>query len=185
MKRDGSAAEAVKPRDAECVVNHSNQALGAWLMKALSYEAERLDAFATAVFIVNRLPTKTLHLQSPWEVLLGTEPDYAAFKTFGCSCYALLTPYNKHKLDFRSKECFLLGYGTHSKCYLCLEPSTNKLLVTRDAVFNEDSFPFHTISIAQQFSEQSQPKNTWLSSLLYFTTCCQPSIIAPAPIPTI
>jgi transposase InsO family protein len=59
-------------------------------------------AFATSVFLINRLPTPKLQLKSPWEVLFHSPPDYSSFKTFGCSCFPLLTPYNKHKLEFES-----------------------------------------------------------------------------------
>jgi hypothetical protein len=76
-------------------------------------------AFASSIFLINRLPTVNLHLKSLWEVLFHTPPDYSFFNVFGCSCYPLLTPYNKHKLQFKSQECIFLGYATHSKGYMC------------------------------------------------------------------
>ena len=137
-------------------------------------------SFATSVFLINRLPTETLHLQSPWEILFGTTPTYASFKTFGCSFYPLLRLYNKHKLDLRSKECVFLSYASHSKGYLCLDTSNSKLIVSRHVIFNESTFPFLTSSPTTTLDIYS-PTNSWLSSLLYFTTCCQPSILGPGP----
>jgi hypothetical protein len=138
-------------------------------------------SFATSVFLINKLPTETLNLKSPWEVLFGTTPTYTSFKTFGCSCYPLLRPYNKHKLDFRSKECAFLGYASHLKGYLCLDTSNNKLLISRNVVFDENTFPFLTSSPTTPTLDIASPTNSWLSSLLYFTTCCQPSVLGPGP----
>lgn len=98
---------------------------------------------STAVFLINRLPTPSLHFSSPWEILFGQKPDYSQFKTFGCSCFPLLRPYNQHKLQFRSAECVFLGYTTHSKGHLCLDLSSNKLDTSRH-VFYESYFPYHT-----------------------------------------
>ena len=128
--------------------------------------------FVTLVFLINRLPIETLHLQSPWEILFGTTPTYDSFKTFGCSCYPLLRPYNKHKFDIRSKKCVFLGYASHSKGYICLDTSNNKLIVSRNVIFDESTFPFLTSSPTTPTLDISSPINSWLSSLLYFTTCC-------------
>jgi hypothetical protein len=139
-------------------------------------------AFASSIFLINRLPTVSLHLKSPWEVLFHTPPDYSFFKVFGCSCYPLLTPYNKHKLQFKSQECIFLGYATHSKGYMCLDPTNNKLIVSRNVTFDETSFPFsNTTSSTFTNDTTPSPTNIWLSSLLYFTTCTHPSLLGPIP----
>ena len=43
------------------------------------------DAFATACFLINRLPTRVLNMKTPIELLLGETPDYTFFKVFGCA----------------------------------------------------------------------------------------------------
>lgn len=43
-----------------------------------------VEAFNTAVFLINRLPTKILHYKSPWECLLNRAPNYHFLRTFGC-----------------------------------------------------------------------------------------------------
>lgn len=138
-------------------------------------------SFATSIVLINRLPIETLNLKSPWEVLFDTTPTYTSFKIFGCSCYPLLRPYNKHKLDLRSKECVFLGYASHSKGYFCLDTSNNKLLISRNVVFDENTFPFLTSSLTTPTLNTTSPTNSWLSSLIYFTTCCQPSMLGPGP----
>uniref|UniRef100_A0A2N9E2R4 Integrase catalytic domain-containing protein n=1 Tax=Fagus sylvatica TaxID=28930 RepID=A0A2N9E2R4_FAGSY len=42
-----------------------------------------LYAFSTAVFLINRLPSVSRQLMSPWECLFGSTPDYKSFRVFG------------------------------------------------------------------------------------------------------
>lgn len=58
------------------------------------------DAFSTACFLINRLPSRVIRMQTPLERLLGEVPDYTFFKVFGCACWPHLRPYNKRKLEF-------------------------------------------------------------------------------------
>lgn len=43
-----------------------------------------VDAFATAIYLINRLPTAQ-HC-SPWESLFHKPPEYTSLKIFGCQC---------------------------------------------------------------------------------------------------
>jgi histone deacetylase 1/2 len=58
------------------------------------------DAFSTACFLINRLPSRVIDMQTPIERLLGETPDYTFFRVFGCACWPHLRPYNNHKLQF-------------------------------------------------------------------------------------
>jgi histone deacetylase 1/2 len=77
------------------------------------------EAFLTAVFLINRLPTKVLQNKAPIFRLLGEEPDYTFLRTFGCACWPHLRPYNTRKLQFRSKQCVFLGYSNMHKGFKC------------------------------------------------------------------
>jgi hypothetical protein len=44
-------------------------------------------------------------------------------------------------LSPRSTRCVFLGYSANHKGYRCLNLSTNRLIVSRHVVFDEDSFP--------------------------------------------
>lgn len=44
------------------------------------------EAFLTAVYLINRLPTKTIDYLTPIERLLHEKPDYNSLRTFGCAC---------------------------------------------------------------------------------------------------
>jgi len=88
------------------------------------------DAFLTAVYIINRLPTKILNHYSPFEKAYHQKPNYNFIRVFGCACWPNLRPYNKHKFDYRSKTCIFIGYSLSHQGYKCLDLSTGKIFVS-------------------------------------------------------
>lgn len=68
-------------------------------------------AFSTATYLINRLPTPTLHMSSPYHKLFDSLPNYSKLRDFGCLCYPWLRPYSPHKLAYRSTPCVFLGYS--------------------------------------------------------------------------
>jgi histone deacetylase 1/2 len=79
------------------------------------------------------------------ERLFGKSGDYSLLRIFGCACWPNLRPYNKHKLEFRSKQCVFLGYSDLHKGYKCLDISTGRLYISRDIVFDETVFLFASL----------------------------------------
>jgi hypothetical protein len=100
-----------------------------------------VDAFTTAVYLINRLPTSVLQHQSPYVKLLHKNPDYTFLKVFGCACFPLLRPYNSHKMMYRSKKCIFLGYCSNYKGYRCYDPTSKRTIISRHVVFDENTFP--------------------------------------------
>ncbi|GJV88661.1 retrovirus-related pol polyprotein from transposon TNT 1-94 [Tanacetum coccineum] len=64
-----------------------------------------VDAFTTATFIINRLPTPLLKNKSPFELLFNQHPQYDNFRTYGCQVFPYLRDYSQHKLEPRSIPC--------------------------------------------------------------------------------
>lgn len=64
---------------------------------------------------------------------------------FGCACWPNLHPYNSRKLVFRSKEFTFIGYSALYKGFKCLEPTTGRVYISRDVVFDEALFPFEIL----------------------------------------
>ena len=110
------------------------------------------EAFLTASYLINRLPSPVTKNKSPLELLYNRTPDYNFLKTFGCACWPHLRPFNRHKLDFRSKQSVFLGYSLHHKGYKCLHPQTGRIYISHNVVFDENVFPFTKFS-----SSSSQP----------------------------
>lgn len=99
-------------------------------------------AMATAVYLINRQPTPTLANTSAYAKLFGFKPNYLKLRSFGCLCYPWIKPYNRHKLEPKSKPCIFLGYSLHQSAFLCLEPSSSRIFVSRHVHFVETEFPF-------------------------------------------
>jgi hypothetical protein len=102
------------------------------------YWAEGLH---TAVYLLNRLPTKTISAACPHVTLFSSAPSYEHIRVFGCACYPNIAATAPHKLASWSNRCVFLGYFAAHKGYRCLDLSTNRLIVSRHVVFDEDNFP--------------------------------------------
>jgi len=100
------------------------------------------EAFLTATYLINRLPSAVINFSTPLERLFGQKPDYSSLRTFGCACWPNLRPYNAHKLQFRSKRCVFLGYSNLHKGYKCLDVASGRVYISRDVTFDETVFPF-------------------------------------------
>lgn len=139
------------------------------------------DAFSTAVYIINRLPTPILQSKSPFEILFHKSPDYQSLKVFGCSCFPNLRPYNTNKMQFRSVKCTFLGYSPKHKGFKCLGPQ-NRVFISRDVLFDESSFPFSSspsVSSFPSLPSSSSSSTGFLSSLPSIPLV--PSIMTSAP----
>ena len=102
------------------------------------------EAFLSAAYLLNRLPTPVLKDLSPFGCLFGYKPDYHFLTVFGCSCFPYLRPYNKHKLAFKTSKCVFLGYSPFHKGYKCLHPS-GRMYIARTVTFDELSFPYQQL----------------------------------------
>lgn len=106
--------------------------------------------FATATHLINRMPTPVLDMDTPFHKLFGTQPNYTKLRVFGCLCFPRLRPYTKHKLEDRSTPCVLLGYSTTQSAYLCLQPATGRIYVSRHVRFDETKYPFNELRMPTQ-----------------------------------
>jgi len=81
------------------------------------------EAFLTATYLINRIPSKVIDFATPLERLLDQQPDYKSLRVFGCACWPNLRLYNTRKLQFRSKQCVFIGYSVLHKGFKCLDVS--------------------------------------------------------------
>ncbi|KAL5703600.1 hypothetical protein ACHQM5_022129 [Ranunculus cassubicifolius] len=129
------------------------------------------EAVSTAVFLINRLPTSVLQWSSPFSCLYGTLPSYNQLRIFGCACYPYLGDYFTNKLMPKTVECIFLGYSSQHKGYRCLDPTSNRVYVSRHVRFDETTFPFIT---------QRSPSELAESDLVFVPVLTPPPVTSTA-----
>jgi len=100
------------------------------------------EALSTAVHLINRLPSPSLNNDTPFLRLFGHPPTYTNLRTFGCVCYVHLPPQERTKLTAQSVKCAFLGYSTHQKGFLCYDPDLQRIRVSRNVIFQENTYFF-------------------------------------------
>ena len=96
----------------------------------------------TVVHLINRLPSTTLMLQSPINILEGLYPTVRLktdlpIRIFGCVVYVRNPTYRKNKWSHKALKCVFLGYSTTQKGYKAYHPITRKYIVSKDVFFDE------------------------------------------------
>ena len=92
----------------------------------------------TAVFLQNRLLTKALKDQTPYEAWYGHKPSLSFLKVFGCLCFTHVPHIKRDKLDKRALPSIFIGYSTIAKACKIFQPQTGKIVISRDVHFVED-----------------------------------------------
>jgi len=95
------------------------------------------EEVSTAVFILNRAPTKALKGKTQFKAWHGRKPNVSFLRTFGCVGHVKNTKPHLGKLEDRSTPMVLLGYEEGSKAYRLYDPKGGKVVVSRDVVFDE------------------------------------------------
>jgi hypothetical protein len=96
------------------------------------------EAVTTAVYLLNRSPTKSVQDKTPYEAWHGKKPRVDHLRTFGCLAHVTKIGPGVGKLSDRSTKMVLLGYEAGTKGYRLVDPSTEKLHISRVVVFEED-----------------------------------------------
>ena len=123
------------------VVERQNQTvvgMARSMMKAKSMPARFWgEAVTTAVFILNRAPTKALKGVTPFQAWYGHKPGVSFLRTFGCIGHVKKTKPVLTKLEDRSTPMVLLGYAEGTKVYQLYDPHGGKVVVSHGVMFDE------------------------------------------------
>lgn len=103
-----------------------------------------VEALSTAVYLINRLSSQTLNLESPYFRLYQQTPHYGHLHTFGYICFVHLPSHEPHKLSAQSIKCAFMGYSTNHKGFVCYGSSSKRLRVSRNVVFLKSKYFFPT-----------------------------------------
>ncbi|KAJ9692948.1 hypothetical protein PVL29_011870 [Vitis rotundifolia] len=105
------------------------------------------EALKTAVYILNRVPTKAIP-KTPFELLKGWKPSLWHMRVWGCSSKVRIYNPQEKKLDPRTISGYFIGYAEKSKGYRFYCPSHNTRIVeSRNAKFLE----YDLVSGSDQF----------------------------------
>jgi hypothetical protein len=80
----------------------------------------------------------TVRNQTPEEAWGGIKPSIVYFRVFGCISHVHVPDSKRAKLDDKSLACVLLGVSEESKAYRLYDPASQKIIVNRHVVFEED-----------------------------------------------
>lgn len=105
------------------------------------------EALKTAVYILNRVPTKVVP-KTPFELLKGWKPSLRHMRVWGCSSEVRIYNPQEKKLDPRTISGYFIGYAEKSKGYRFYCPShSTRIVESRNAKFLE----YDLVSGSDQF----------------------------------
>ena len=90
-------------------------------------------------FILNRAATKSVVNKTPYEAWYGKPPPIHLFHVFGCVAHVKDVRPNLKKLDDRSTPMVFVGYEPSSKAYRVFNLASNRVVITRDVIFDEST----------------------------------------------
>ena len=103
------------------------------------------DCLLTTVFLINRTPSPLLHHKSAYELLYHELVDYSSFRVFGCLAFTSTLTAHRTKFQPRAHPCVFLCYPIGMKAYRLYDLHTKHIFISRNVVFPEHIFPFHSI----------------------------------------
>lgn len=124
------------------------------------------EALVTAIYLINRLPTKILTFKTPLQTLseytkipptLTLEP-----RVFGCSVFVHIPKTERTKIDPCAEKCVFVGYGVDKKGYRCYNPKKRHIYTTMDCNFLETEY-FYLTQHTGQGEKESSDTVSWLS----------------------
>ena len=105
-----------------------------------------VEAFTTAVYLINRLPSSSINFETPYFKLHHTHPDYSSLRIFGSKCFPCTWDTRVNKFDPKTVPCIFVGYSITHKGYKCFHPKSKRFFISRHVVFDELFFPYKPVS---------------------------------------
>jgi len=111
------------------------------------------EAVLTATYLINRMPSRVLDFQTPFQSLFCIYPhirfaSHIPLKVFSCTTFVHINQQHHSKLDPKSLKCVFLGYAPNQSGYKCYCPQTKRFYTTMDVTFFEHQ-PFHSKNTIQ------------------------------------
>ena len=115
------------------------------------------EALTTFLYVRNRSPTSSLpSTVTPYELWHNKKPSIHHLRVFGCRAYVHVQKDQRKSLEPHSLKCIFLGYPDGYKGWKCYDPLSKKVVISRDVIFDECSFPGLVVR-ESQLTESSPP----------------------------
>lgn len=140
------------------------------------------EATATAVYLVNRSPTKG-HSTTPEEMWSGWKPNLAHVRVFGSKVMAHVPKPKRKKWDAKAFDCILTGFDEETKAYRLWDPKSRKIVKSRDVTFISEAGEKSSSSQSKQFAA---PERKFVRLDLSDSLPAQgPMPVVPEPVPVV
>lgn len=97
------------------------------------------EALQTYSILHNICPTKAVPNTTPFERFHQRKPTVSHLRVFGCKAFVHILKTQRRHLQPHSRHCIFLGYELGMKAWRFYDPTTKKVIASRDAIFIEDN----------------------------------------------
>ncbi|KAG8949046.1 hypothetical protein FRC04_009120 [Tulasnella sp. 424] len=137
------------------MLNQANLPQNFWAF-AVVYLAKILDV----------TPSSALSDTTSYEVWNGVKPDLTMFRTFRCRMFVNVLKKDRKNLESHTRPCIFIGFHEGMKGWKFYDPVTKKTGVSRDAIFDETSFPGLSTKGNIVTPEKSELVTFWIDNKL-------------------
>lgn len=96
------------------------------------------EAVNMAAYLLNRILSSVTG-KTPYEMYEGQSLDLSELKMFGSPVMVWVPKEKRRKLDKNGLRMIFVGYDPNTKGYRCSDPSTRKMMISRDVRFLDDN----------------------------------------------
>jgi len=145
------------------------------------------EVVASAVYLMNRMPSKVLDFNTPLQVLSKhvTLPSLLLIKPriFGCVAFVHLHKNQRTKLELCVVRCIFLGYGTNKKGYRYYDLNKNRVYITMDVTFVESDkfYSSHISASSLQREIWDEEQKWWMGQIEETVVTIAPTVVTVAP----
>ena len=96
------------------------------------------EAVSCAIYLQNRSVNKSsVTGRTPYETWKGVKPNISHLRVFGSEVFVHVPKGKRGKFDPKAIKCLHMGYCETQKAFRAWDPSSRKILISRDVIFNE------------------------------------------------
>ena len=111
------------------------------------------EAVSHAVYLINCSPIRANSGETLEEKYSGIIPDVSNLRIFGCIALVHIPKEHRKKLDRKTQTCIFLGFDSETKGYQLFDHHRQKVIISRDVVFDETRIGIDFLGPRESISE--------------------------------